>query len=70
MNGNILVRHAYDANDNGIPKLLINDLNWSSGWLVLLNQKAGLCPRLFLKEKIDSIIVNYYNKIVRTNIYL
>lgn len=32
VNGNILVRHAYDANDNGIPKLLINDLNWSSGW--------------------------------------
>ncbi|MFE5251425.1 hypothetical protein ACFQ9T_30080, partial [Bacillus cereus] len=28
----ILVRHAYDANNNGIPKLLINDLNWSSGW--------------------------------------
>ncbi|KIU13305.1 hypothetical protein Bateq7PJ16_3087 [Bacillus subtilis] len=40
------------------------------GLAVLLNQKAGLCPRLFLKEKIDSIIVNYYNKIVRTNIYL
>lgn len=32
VNGNILVRHAYDANDNGTPKLLINDLNWSSGW--------------------------------------
>ncbi|MFE4354613.1 arabinan endo-1,5-alpha-L-arabinosidase, partial [Peribacillus butanolivorans] len=32
VNGNILVRHAYDANNNGIPKLLINDLNWSSGW--------------------------------------
>lgn len=32
VNGNILVRHAYDAKDNGIPKMLINDLNWSSGW--------------------------------------
>lgn len=32
-NGNLIVRHAYDANDNGNPKLLINDLNWdSSGW--------------------------------------
>jgi len=30
---NIIARHAYDANDNGAPKLLISDLNWdSSGW--------------------------------------
>lgn len=29
--GNI-VRHAYDANDNGTPKLLISDLNWQNGW--------------------------------------
>lgn len=30
---NIIARHAYDAEDNGNPKLLINDLNWdSNGW--------------------------------------
>ncbi|CAM4469414.1 glycoside hydrolase family 43 protein [Paenibacillus tarimensis] len=30
---NIIVRHAYDAEDNGAPKLLINDLYWdSNGW--------------------------------------
>lgn len=29
--GNI-VRHAYDATDNGTPKLLISDLNWQNGW--------------------------------------
>ncbi|WIV20209.1 glycoside hydrolase family 43 protein [Paenibacillus polygoni] len=30
---NIIARHAYDAEDNGNPKLLISDLNWdSSGW--------------------------------------
>ncbi|WP_249435991.1 glycoside hydrolase family 43 protein [Paenibacillus sp. Marseille-Q4541] len=30
---NLIARHAYDADDNGNPKLLINDLNWdSSGW--------------------------------------
>lgn len=30
---NVIVRHAYDANDGGKPKLLINDLKWdSSGW--------------------------------------
>ena len=28
----VIARHAYDATDNGTPKLLINDLNWSSGW--------------------------------------
>ena len=29
----VIARHAYDANDNGNPKLLINDLNWTSdGW--------------------------------------
>ena len=29
----VIARHAYDATDNGNPKLLINDLNWdSSGW--------------------------------------
>ncbi len=32
-NGNIIARHAYDAKDNGNPKLLINDLYWDSqGW--------------------------------------
>lgn len=30
---NVIARHAYDAADNGTPKLLINTLNWSSdGW--------------------------------------
>lgn len=29
----VIIRHAYDATDNGNPKMLINDLNWdSSGW--------------------------------------
>ncbi|KYG27643.1 arabinan endo-1,5-alpha-L-arabinosidase [Alkalihalobacillus trypoxylicola] len=28
----IIIRHAYDALDNGNPKLLINDLYWSGGW--------------------------------------
>jgi arabinan endo-1,5-alpha-L-arabinosidase len=28
----VLARHAYDANDNGTPKLLINDLYWVNGW--------------------------------------
>ncbi|MBZ5213203.1 hypothetical protein CHCC14820_4176 [Bacillus paralicheniformis] len=33
VNGNIIVRHGYDALDNGAPKLLINDLYWDSkGW--------------------------------------
>lgn len=31
-NNNIIIRHAYDADDNGTPKLLINDLNWPNGW--------------------------------------
>ncbi|ATB39002.1 arabinan endo-1,5-alpha-L-arabinosidase [Cystobacter fuscus] len=32
-NDNVIARHAYDATDNGAPKLLINDLRWdSSGW--------------------------------------
>jgi len=32
-NNNIIIRHAYDAQDNGTPKLLINDLYWdSAGW--------------------------------------
>nr|AHF50152.1 endo-1,5-alpha-L-arabinanase [Rhizomucor miehei] len=28
----VIARHAYDADDNGTAKLLINDLNWSNGW--------------------------------------
>ncbi|PWU67636.1 arabinan endo-1,5-alpha-L-arabinosidase [Gracilibacillus dipsosauri] len=32
-NNNVIVRHAYDANNNGAPRLLINDLYWdSNGW--------------------------------------
>lgn len=32
-NNNIIIRHAYDAQDNGTPKLLINDLYWdAAGW--------------------------------------
>ena len=32
-NGNyVIVRHAYDAWDNGTPKMLINDLYFSGGW--------------------------------------
>lgn len=33
LNTDVIVRHAYDATDNGTPKLLISTLNWdSSGW--------------------------------------
>lgn len=33
VNGNLIVRHAYDATDNGNPKLLISDLLWdTNGW--------------------------------------
>ncbi|MGE5864753.1 MAG: glycoside hydrolase family 43 protein [Rhizobacter sp.] len=29
----VLARHAYDAQDNGVPKLLISDLKWTAdGW--------------------------------------
>nr|WP_245308369.1 glycoside hydrolase family 43 protein [Halalkalibacter urbisdiaboli] len=32
-NNNLIIRHAYDAEDNGTPKMLINDLYWDSqGW--------------------------------------
>ena len=32
-NNNVIVRHAYDAENNGMPTLLINDLKWDSqGW--------------------------------------
>ncbi len=33
LNGNIIARHSYDALNNGVSKLLINDLSWDSkGW--------------------------------------
>lgn len=33
LNTDVIVRHAYDADDSGTPKLLISTLNWdSSGW--------------------------------------
>ncbi len=29
----VIIRHAYDAEDDGTPKMLISDLNWDSdGW--------------------------------------
>lgn len=28
----VIARHAYDANNNGAPTLLINDLYWSNNW--------------------------------------
>ncbi|MBE0340438.1 arabinan endo-1,5-alpha-L-arabinosidase, partial [Paenibacillus sp. 28ISP30-2] len=32
-NNSVIARHAYDATDNGNPKLLISDLKWdSAGW--------------------------------------
>ncbi len=32
-NGNyIMIRHAYDATDNGTPKMLMSDLYFSNGW--------------------------------------
>ena len=33
LNTDVMVRHAYDASDNGVPKLLISTLNWdANGW--------------------------------------
>lgn len=33
LNTDVMVRHAYDGGDNGVPKLLISTLNWdSNGW--------------------------------------
>ncbi|KAI9264266.1 protein AbnA [Phascolomyces articulosus] len=28
----VLARHAYDADDNGVAKLLVSPLNWANGW--------------------------------------
>jgi arabinan endo-1,5-alpha-L-arabinosidase len=28
----VIIRHAYDANENGAPKMLISDLYFSGGW--------------------------------------
>lgn len=32
--GDLIVYHYYDGNDNGTPKLGVNLLNWSTGWPV------------------------------------
>ncbi len=33
LNTDVIIRHAYDAEDDGTPKMLINILNWDSdGW--------------------------------------
>lgn len=42
INNNLLVRHGYDLNQNGLPQLLISDLYWDSeGWPTLDSGEAG-----------------------------
>lgn len=42
-NNNIIVRHAYDAQNNGMPRLLINDLYWdANGWPTYDSNAAGI----------------------------
>ena len=30
--GSYLARHAYDAENNGVSKLLVSSLTWTNGW--------------------------------------
>ncbi len=40
---NIIVRHAYDGQNNGMPRLLINDLYWDTqGWPTYDKNAAGI----------------------------
>ncbi|KAI7857845.1 glycosyl hydrolase [Circinella umbellata] len=32
VSGSVIARHAYDAEDNGVSKLLVSPLRWSNGW--------------------------------------
>lgn len=42
INDNVLVRHAYDTTQNGLPQLLISDLYWDDqGWPTLDAPQAG-----------------------------
>jgi len=42
-NNNIIIRHAYQASNNGVPRMLINDLYWdSNGWPTYDINKAGI----------------------------
>ncbi len=39
-----LVYHAYDAEDNGIPRLRIEELTWDDGWPQASSASASLVP--------------------------